>query len=89
VYVDDLDIPVDRLTEGAKRVMDRAVEDTRRREHSLVSAMDFLRLPPGVKLLVVVMLWPAIWAGALFIGAFAGDVIRQDVTIQAVSKKVW
>jgi ATP-dependent Clp protease ATP-binding subunit ClpA len=38
VYVDDLDIPVDRLTEGAKRVMDRAVEDSRRREHSLVTS---------------------------------------------------
>jgi hypothetical protein len=42
-----------------------------------MSARDLLRLPPGVKILVVVMLWPAIWAGALMIGAFAGDVIRH------------
>jgi hypothetical protein len=39
---------------------------------------DFLRLPPGVKTLVVVMLWPALWAGALLIVALAGDVIRQS-----------
>ncbi|HUK34036.1 MAG TPA: hypothetical protein VLV86_09015 [Vicinamibacterales bacterium] len=43
-----------------------------------MNASDFLRLPPGVKILVLVMLWPAIWAGALTIGAFAGDVIRHS-----------
>jgi hypothetical protein len=42
-----------------------------------MNASDFLRLPPGVKILVLVMLWPAIWAGTLMIGAFAGDVIRH------------
>ena len=40
-------------------------------------ANDFLRLPPGVQVLVAVMLWPAIWGGALLIVALAGDVIRQ------------
>jgi hypothetical protein len=42
-----------------------------------MSASDFLRLPPGVTILFVVMLWPAIWAGALLTMAFAGDVMRQ------------
>jgi hypothetical protein len=41
-----------------------------------MSTRDFLRLPPGVMILVVVMLWPAIWASALLIVAFAGDLIR-------------
>ena len=41
-----------------------------------MNASDFLRLPPGVKILVVVMLWPAIWAGAAFVVAFIGDVRR-------------
>ena len=42
-----------------------------------MSVGDFLRLPPAVRIVFVVMLWPAIWAGALMIGALAGDVIRQ------------
>jgi hypothetical protein len=42
-----------------------------------VTANDFLRLPVGVMTLFVVMLWPAIWAGALLIVALAGDLIRQ------------
>ena len=41
-----------------------------------MSTRDFLRLPPGVMILVVVMLWPVIWASALLIVAFAGDLIR-------------
>jgi ATP-dependent Clp protease ATP-binding subunit ClpC len=45
VYVDDLDIPVSKLTEAAQRVIDRAVEESRRREHSLLtSAHVFLAL---------------------------------------------
>jgi hypothetical protein len=42
-----------------------------------MSAIDFLTLPSAVKALVIVMLWPAIWGGALLIVALAGDVIRQ------------
>jgi hypothetical protein len=42
-----------------------------------MSAADFLRLPPGVLVLVLVMFWPAIWAGMLMVIALAGDVIRQ------------
>jgi len=42
-----------------------------------MSANDFLRLPPAVSTLVVVMLWPAIWAGAGLIVALVGDVRRQ------------
>jgi len=38
VYVDDLDIPASKLTESARRVMDRAVEDSRRRDHSALTS---------------------------------------------------
>ncbi len=38
MYVEDLDIPVGRLTEAGKRVMDRAVEGSRRRGHSLLTS---------------------------------------------------
>ncbi len=38
MYVEDLDIPAGRFTEAAKRVMDRAVEDSRRRGHSLLTS---------------------------------------------------
>src|SRR5499427_9224494 len=38
VYVDDLDIPVTRLTEATQRVMDRAIDDLRRRDHSLLTS---------------------------------------------------
>jgi hypothetical protein len=38
---------------------------------------DFMRLPPAVRLAVVVLLWPAIWATVGMAVAFAGDVIRQ------------
>ena len=43
-----------------------------------MTASDFLRLPPGVRIVFVLMLWPAIWAGAQLIVALAGDVIRQS-----------
>ena len=39
---------------------------------------DLARLPPGVKVLVAVMLWPAIWAAVSFAVTFAGDVIRHS-----------
>jgi hypothetical protein len=42
----------------------------------VMGATDFLRLPPGAMILVVVMLWPAIWAGTLLLVALAGDLIR-------------
>ena len=51
VYVDDLDIPVSKLTEAAQRVMDRAVEELRRREHSLLTSAHLflpLRKPSGI-----------------------------------------
>jgi len=38
VYVDDLDIPVTRLTDATQRVMDRAIDDLRRRDHSLLTS---------------------------------------------------
>jgi ATP-dependent Clp protease ATP-binding subunit ClpC len=38
MYVDDLEIPMDKLAETARRVMGRAVEESRRREHSLLTS---------------------------------------------------
>jgi len=38
---------------------------------------DVFRLPPAVTVLVVVMLWPAIWAGVSLLGAFASDINRR------------
>jgi len=42
-----------------------------------MSATDFLQLPLAVKIAVVVLLWPAIWAAASFLAALAGDVFRE------------
>jgi hypothetical protein len=39
---------------------------------------DFFSWPPGVIAGVLLLLWPAIWAGALIIFALCGDVIRQQ-----------
>ena len=38
MYVEDLDIPVVKLTEAAQRVIDRAAEEARRRQHSLLTS---------------------------------------------------
>jgi hypothetical protein len=38
VYVDDLDIPVGKLTEGAQRVIERAVEESHRRKHPVLTS---------------------------------------------------
>jgi len=38
---------------------------------------DFVHLPPAVFLLVVVMLWPAIWAAAGLTTALAADIGRM------------
>ena len=46
---------------------------------------DFLRLPPAVRLGVVVMLWPAIWATALLIVALAGDMVRETEMLRKTS----
>jgi len=43
-----------------------------------MTAADFVQLPPGVVVLVGVMLWPAIWAAALMTVAFAGDVRHNN-----------
>jgi hypothetical protein len=42
-----------------------------------MSSADFFLMPFGARLLFVVMLWPAIWATALLIGALAEDLERQ------------
>ena len=42
-----------------------------------MATIDFFQLPPAVRVLVIVMLWPAIWAGLLLLVAFAGDMIRH------------
>jgi hypothetical protein len=41
-----------------------------------MSLTDVLHLPLAAKILVAVLLWPAIWAGALMIVALRGDLIR-------------
>ena len=43
-----------------------------------MSAGDFLNLPPYVAAVIVVMFWPAIWAGTSFLVSFAGDIVRQN-----------
>ena len=42
MYVDDLDIPVNKLTESARRIIDRALEDSRRREHPVLTSAHLL-----------------------------------------------
>jgi len=41
-----------------------------------MSVADFLRFPPGVRVLVGVMFFPIIWAGALAITALVKDLTR-------------
>jgi len=38
VYIDDLDIPAGKLTEAAQRVFDRAVEESRERQHAVLAS---------------------------------------------------
>jgi len=38
VYIDDLDIPAGKLTEAAQRVFDRAVEESRQRQHAVLAS---------------------------------------------------
>ena len=42
VYVDDLDIPLNKMTEAVWRIVDRAVEESRRREHALLTSTHVL-----------------------------------------------
>ena len=42
-----------------------------------MSLSDLLTLPTSVRIAVAVLLWPALWAGALFVYAFLGDVTRD------------
>jgi ATP-dependent Clp protease ATP-binding subunit ClpC len=42
VYVDELDIPANKLTNGTQRVLDRAAEESRRREHSGLTSAHLL-----------------------------------------------
>ena len=43
-----------------------------------MSPGDFLNLPPYVAAVMVVMFWPAIWAGTSFVVAFGGDIVRRN-----------
>jgi hypothetical protein len=52
-----------------------------------ISVSDLLTLPPGVMAGVLVMLWPALWAGASLLVAFAGDVIRQQRHTSMATRK--
>jgi hypothetical protein len=47
---------------------------------------DLLRLPPGVMAGVLLLLWPAIWAGALITYALYSDVIRKKRPPRPVRK---
>jgi hypothetical protein len=42
------------------------------------SIAEFFRFPAGVQIVVLVLLWPAIWAGMLITYALMRDVARQD-----------
>ena len=42
MHVDDLDIPLSKVTDAAQRVFDRAVEEARRRQHSLLTSEHLL-----------------------------------------------
>jgi len=42
VHIDDLFNPVNKLTESARRVIDRALEDSRRREHAVLTSAHLL-----------------------------------------------
>jgi hypothetical protein len=53
VHIDDLFNPVNKLTESARRVIDRALEDSRRREHAVLTSAHLLlllRKPSGIGL---------------------------------------
>jgi hypothetical protein len=52
-----------------------------------ISLTDFLKLPPGVMAGVLVLLWPAIWAGASLLVAFAGDLLRHEKRASYSSRK--
>jgi hypothetical protein len=47
---------------------------------------DFFRLPGGVQIGVVVMLWPAIWAAALMAVALTSDLVRRAKPGNALSR---
>jgi hypothetical protein len=51
-----------------------------------MTAADFVRLPPGILVLVAVMLWPAIWAATLMIFAFAGDVRHNNRRVSPATR---
>ena len=48
---------------------------------------EFFRMPPGVMILVVVMLWPVIWGGALMIGALVRDVTGMNAPWSADTER--
>ena len=52
-----------------------------------ISLTDVFKLPPGVMVGVLVLLWPAIWAGASLLVAFAGDVLRHERQASHSSRK--
>lgn len=39
---------------------------------------DVLALPTSARIAVGVLLWPALWAGALLVYAFMGDMSRRS-----------
>ena len=51
-----------------------------------MTVADFLRLPLGVGVGVVLLLWPAIWAAALILYSLYGDLIRKKSPPRRVRK---
>jgi hypothetical protein len=52
-----------------------------------MSIGDLLRLPALVRTLVLVLLWPAMWAAALMIASLIDDVIRQERTRKSPARR--
>ena len=46
----------------------------------MLNLADILQLPTGVRILVAVLLWPAIWAAVSACVALAGDLVRWTRT---------
>jgi hypothetical protein len=43
-----------------------------------MSPTQFLQLPLGVRIVVAVLIWPAVWAGASLAVALVGDALRMS-----------
>ena len=51
-----------------------------------MTVADWLRLPPGVMVGVLLLLWPAVWAGGLIAFTLYSDVTRKKRPSRPVRK---